>query len=124
MPLSHAVVRIDLHHATLLEFDSTQVAARHLKAHPHQTRQHHSEVRAEHEFFGEVCDALAGIGEVLVTGPHTGQAAFRHYLDKHRPALLPRVIGWETVDHPSEGELLAFARKYVDKHRRMAAPAS
>lgn len=32
------------------------------------TRGHRSSVRSEREFLGEVCDALDGIAEVLVTG--------------------------------------------------------
>ena len=66
MPLFHAVVRIDHHTAQLLQFDPTQVLSQTLKAHSHPTKQHGSSVRAEHEFFGQVCDALAGITEVLV----------------------------------------------------------
>ena len=64
--------------------------------------------------------ALAGIAEVLVTGSHTAQSDFRHYVDKHRPAVTKRIVGWETVDHPTECQLLAFARQYFVKHDRMA----
>ena len=42
-------------------------------------------LRTEHEFFGHVCDALAGIQEVLVVVPRTAQSDFRHYVEKHRP---------------------------------------
>jgi hypothetical protein len=77
-------------------------------------------VRTEHEFFGEVCDALQGFNEVLVTGAHKAQADFRHYVEKHRAHLSPKIVGWETVDHPSEGQLAALARKFFVKHDRMA----
>jgi stalled ribosome rescue protein Dom34 len=120
MPLFHAVVLIDHHHAQVLQFDAEQVQARKLKAHGHPTKQHGSAVRAEHEFFGEVCDALAGIPEVLVTGSHTAQADFRHYVAKHRPALAPHLVGYETVDHPSDNQLVALARAFFLKHDRMA----
>jgi len=116
----HAVLWVDHQHAQVmhLEADSTQVQK--IKAHMHHTRQHGSKVRTEHEFFGEVCDALADIKEVLVTGSHKSQADFRHYVDKHRPALAPRIAGWETVDRPSEGQLAALARKFFLAHDRMA----
>ncbi len=120
MALFHAVVLIDHHQAEVLQFDAEQVQPHKLKAHSHQTKQHGSAVRAEHEFFGEVCDALAGIPEVLVTGSHTAQADFRHYVTKHRPALAPHLVGWETVDHPSEKQLVALARAFFLKHDRMA----
>src|SRR6185503_6735777 len=91
-----------------------------VKAHTHHTRQHGSSVRTEHEFFGEVCDALAGIAEVLVTGSHTAQADFRHYVDKHRVPLAKHIVAWETVDHPTDNQLLAIARQYFVKHGDMA----
>ncbi len=59
MPLLHAVVWLDHRNAQIIQFDAEQVEARKLEAVSHDTRQHGSEVRTEHEFFGEVCDALA-----------------------------------------------------------------
>ena len=120
MSLFHAVVWIDHHSAQVLQFDADQSQAHKVKAHIHHTRQHGSSVRTEHEFFGEVCDALADIKEVLVTGSHTAQADFRHYVDKHRPTVGQQIVGWETVDHPTEGQLLALAQRYFVKHDRMA----
>ena len=79
MTMFHAVVWIDHHSAQVLQFDAEHVQAQKVKSHQHQTRQHGSGVRTEHEFFGDVCDALAGIQEVLVTGSHTAQADFKHY---------------------------------------------
>lgn len=118
MPLFHAVVWIDHHHAEVVQFDAAQVLVRKVQAHDYETRQHGSAVRTEHEFFGEVCDELADINEVLVTGGKTSLADFRHYVDKHRPLLSKHIAGWETVDHPSDGQLVAFARKFFVKHDR------
>ncbi len=120
MSLFHAVVRIDHHNAQVLQFDADQVQAQALKAHSHPTKQHGSAVRTEHEFFGEVCDALAGISEVLVAGSRTAQADFKHYVEKHRPAVAAQIVGYETVDHPSDNQLVAQARSFFLKHDRMA----
>jgi len=120
MSLFHAVVSIDHHTAQIMQFDAEQVQVQKVKAHTHHTRQHGSSVRTEHEFYGEVCDALADINEVLVVGSHTAQSDFRHYVEKHRSAVGSQIVGWETIDHPSEGELLAFARQHFIKHDRMA----
>lgn len=120
MSLFHAVVWLDHQTAQILQFDAEHVQAQKIKAHAHQTRQHGSTVRTEHEFFGSVCDALAGITEVLVTGPHTAQADFKHYVDKHRPETAGVVVGYETVDHPSDNQLVALARQYFLKYDRMA----
>ncbi len=120
MTMFHAVVQIDHHQAQVLQFDAEHVQAQKVKASSHHTRQHGSTVRTEHEFFAHVCDALAGIAEVLVTGSQQAQADFRHYVEKHRPALAKQIVGYETVDHPSEAQLVAMARKYFLKYDRMA----
>ena len=123
-PLFHAVVWIDHQTAQILQFDAEHVQAQKIKAHTHHTRQHGSSVRTEHEFFGEVCDALAGISEVLVTGSHTAQLDFQHYAEKHRAASTKQIVGYETVDHPSDKQLIAMARKYFVRFDRTAGTAT
>ena len=120
MSLFHAVAFVDHQSAQVLQFDSVQVVERKVHEHLHFTAQHHSGVRSEHEFFGAVCDALDGIAEVLVTGDHTGLADFRHYVDKHRPLTATRIVGYEVVDHPTEKQLVALARKHFVKYDQMA----
>lgn len=119
-PLFHAVVALDHQHAQILQFDAEHVQASRVKASTRHTRTHGSGVRTEHEFFGEVCTALDGIAEVLVTGSHTSLADFRHYVEKHRAATGHCIVGWEVTDHPSEGQLVAMARRYFLKYDRMA----
>lgn len=121
MSLSHAVAWIDHHNAQVLQIDADQVVGQKVKEHVHYTRQHGSSVRTEHEFFGEVCDSLAGIESVLVAGSHTAQADFRHYIDKHRPAVATQIKGWETVGHPTEGEIIKMAREFFIQRGEMAA---
>ncbi len=119
MSLFHAVLNLDHHEAKVLQFDATHVEAERVKAHSHHTKQHGSAVRSEHEFFAEVCTALDGIAEVLVTGSRTALSDFKHYVEKHRPALAPNIVGYETVDQPSDKQLVAMARSYFVKHDRM-----
>ena len=122
MSLFHAVVWADHHSAQILQFDATQVLEKQVKSHVHYTRQHGSQVRSEHEFFGDVCDALAGVTQVLIAGSHTVQTDFRHYVEKHRPDVVKQIVGWQTLDHPSTNELVALARRYFSTHEGMAAP--
>jgi stalled ribosome rescue protein Dom34 len=119
MPFFHAVVLVDHHSALIQQFDTNEVHAEKVKDHRHYTRQHNSGVRTEHRFFAEVCDALSEVTEILVTGSHTAQADFKHYVEKHRPALSPKIVGWETVDHPSDGQLVALAKTFFAKYDRM-----
>lgn len=122
MSLFHAIVWTDHHSAQILQFDATQVREEQVKAHVHYTRQHGSRLRSEHEFFREVCDALEGIGQVLVAGSHMAQADFRNYVNKHRPSVMAHIVGWQTLDHPTTKELVALARRYFSTHDAMATP--
>jgi hypothetical protein len=119
MSLFHAVIWTDHQAAQILQFDAEHIQAQKIRAHTHHTAQHGSTVRTQHEFFGEVCDALDGIAEVLVSGSHTAIADFRHYADKHRPHIASRIVGYEVVDHPSDKQLVALARKYFLKLDQM-----
>lgn len=119
MTLFHAVVRTDHHSAEIIQFDTEQVLLQKLVAHVHDTPQHHSGVRTEHEFFGSVCDALEGITEVLVAGTHTAVEDFKHYVDHHRPQVTRQIVGYEVVDHPTQNQLVALARKFFAHHNQM-----
>lgn len=119
MSLFHAVAFVDHQSAEILQFGSEQVVERKFHEHLKFTRQHGSGVRTEHEFFGQVCGALDGIAEVLVVGGHTGLADFRHFVDKHRPLTAQRIVGYEVVDHPSENQLVALARRHFVKYDQM-----
>lgn len=118
MPLHQAVVWTDHHSANIVQFDADQVLPKKVQEHTHNTPQHHSDVRSGHEFFGTVCEGLAGIAQVLIAGSHTATADFKHYVDKHKPQVAKQIIGYEVVDHLSEKQLVAMARDYFDRHAR------
>ena len=63
-------------------------------------------------FFHDVAAALSDVREVLIAGPGTAKVAFRKYVDQRHHDLSRRIVGVETIDHPSDGELAAYARKY------------
>lgn len=120
MTYAHAVIVVDSHKAQITRFNADAFETRHIKAESHETRQHNSDVRDVHEFLAAICDDITGLDEILVTGGHTGLAEFKHYIAKHRPALAKAIIGYETVDHPSEGQLVAYARDFFANYQRLA----
>ena len=63
MTLFHAVVWLDHHNALVQQFSDGKIEAAKIKDHTHYTRQHGSNVRAIHEFYADVCDALKGVEE-------------------------------------------------------------
>jgi len=66
----------------------------------------------EPEFMKEVASAISVAGEILVIGPGNAKTEFMTYVEKHDPKLKAKILGVETVDHPSDGEIVAYARKF------------
>ena len=69
-------------------------------------------------FYHEVAQALEGAEEILVVGPATAKLELKH-LHKHDHTLAPKIIGVETVDHPTDGQLLKYVRGYFRAADRM-----
>ena len=108
MSPSHAVAWIEPLDAHVIALDPAPGVDEPL----HYTRQRGSLLRGQHEFFSEVCEALADSKSVLVVGQHDPETAFRQYVSKHRPALALHVVGWQTMAHPTEPEVLTLAREF------------
>jgi hypothetical protein len=45
------------------------------------------------------------------------------HLHAHDPKIADKVVGVETIDHPTDGQLVAYARKYFVAKDRMLSPA-
>jgi hypothetical protein len=41
------------------------------------------------------------------------------HIQQRDPKMTPTIVGVETVDHPSDGQLVAYARKYFKAEDRM-----
>jgi hypothetical protein len=54
---------------------------------------------------------VADAGAVLVTGPANAKTELVEYIHVHDPKLTQVIAGVETVDHPSDAQLVAYARK-------------
>lgn len=66
----------------------------------------------QNRFFHAVARALDVSDEILVVGPSTAKLEFVAYMNKNDHALDPRILGVETVDHPADGRLAAYAKLY------------
>ena len=80
------------------------------------SREKHTGDRIEENkpFFEDVAKAIADAGAILIVGPAQEKDFFAKFLGRRSiPAIRAHVEGVEKADHPSDGELLDFARRYV-----------
>jgi stalled ribosome rescue protein Dom34 len=63
-------------------------------------------------YYHHIAEALNGAQEILVVGPAQAKLQLLKHLHAHDAALATRVVGVETVDHPSDAQIVAYARKY------------
>lgn len=122
----HAVVWIDHREARVFHFNPTE--AERLVIHAHSpTRQVHHKANsigpghaAENQaFFREVEAAIADAGAILITGPANAKTELVKHLHRHAPKLVEKIAAIETLDHPTDGALVAHARNYFKAADRM-----
>ncbi|MDO8362039.1 MAG: translational machinery protein [Actinomycetota bacterium] len=130
MSYSHAVVWIDHQHATVIDFtfDDQHVVA--VEREGGQRKLHRKsgfpgsgKAATDHHFYDEVATALGNASEVLIVGPGNAKVELHHDLQVRHAALAKRVVGVESVDHPSDGALLAHARKYFKRYDALRGDA-
>jgi len=83
---------------------------------PEEAKEHPEDAK---RFFHEVAGSLEAAEEILVVGPSTAKLEFLKYVHKHDHALEPKIVGIETVDHPTDGQLVAYAKQYFKRRDRM-----
>jgi stalled ribosome rescue protein Dom34 len=120
----HAVVWLDHSEAHVLHFTPEEVeqAMIHAKEpHKHLHAKHtlHEKHRDDGGFYHQIAAALNGAHEILITGPGSAKLELVKHIHAHDHALVPGLVAVETVDHPSDGQLLAYARKYFKAADRM-----
>ena len=120
----HAVVWIDHKQARILHFNVDE--ADRAVVRDHVVRDLHSrEKRTGHRieenkpFFEDVASAIADAGAILIVGPAQEKDFFAKFLSEKHPAIKSHIEGVEAADHPTDGELLNYARRYLKAADRM-----
>ncbi len=114
MSFDHVIVWLDHAQAHVIHFTPETAANEIIKTHSTHTKSEKTG-GGRHEskpYFNDIANALQGALEILIVGPGNEKLAFLKYLLKHQHHLAEQVISLETVDHPTDLQLLAYARKY------------
>jgi stalled ribosome rescue protein Dom34 len=122
----HAAIWIDHAQAKVYSLNRDTANEWRLRPHDQHVHLHHKaglgdsgRAPQDQHYFHHVADAVKDAGEILITGPGTARTELMHHLQKHDPAVAKKVVGVEALDHPSDGQLLAFARKFFKASDQM-----
>ena len=115
---NHVVVWLDQTEAHVIHFTRDAAETDVIKT----TSQHKKDGvvgnnRAEEstDYMDDVATAITGAKEILIVGPGMEKMTFIRHLNKNYADIANKVVSVETVDHPNDGQLLAYARKYFVK---------
>ncbi|MBS2012889.1 MAG: translational machinery protein [Deltaproteobacteria bacterium] len=112
----HAAVWLDHDQAKIFHLEEKRFDESMIKAPSSHVRR---DPAANEQFLHAVAKALETAGEVLVVGPGTAKLELLKHVQKHHRALGDKIVGVETVDHPTDNQLVTYARKYFQAEDRM-----
>ena len=124
---SHAVIWIDHRAARVFHFNAEETKS--VTIHPqHPVRHiHHkaNEIGSGHaaedkNFLHSVASAIAPATHVLLAGPANAKTELMKHIEKHDPAMTSLIKGVEPMDHATDGEIVAHARKFFHADHQMA----
>jgi len=96
------------------QMERKKVTVSHHEHHTHK-RDQFDVAREEPRLFKEVVAELKDSDRLLVVGPGVAKHHFHAYLNEHQPFFGKKVVGIETVDHPTDNQIAAMARKFLEK---------
>jgi stalled ribosome rescue protein Dom34 len=122
----HAVIWIDHREAHVFHFNAADVEQLVLHADDPTKHIHHKansigsgHGSTDHDYLLAVAESVADAGAVLITGPSNAKTELIAHIRQHATQLAKLIVGVETTDHPSDAQLVAYARKYFVAEDRM-----
>src|SRR6195952_4777759 len=116
----HAAIWIDHREARVFHFNPTDVETLVLRPDNPTRHIHHkaNSIGSGHastspDYLRAVAESVADAGAVLITGPANAKTELVEYIRLYAAKLTKAIAGVETVDHPSDAQLVAYARKYL-----------
>jgi stalled ribosome rescue protein Dom34 len=117
----HAIVWIDHREAKLFHLNTTEVDR--MILHPHRPTRHiHRNATSigggtsllDDDYFEHVSEATAEAKAILIASPDSAKSELAAHLTRHHPEAAARIVGVETVNHPSDGAFAAVARLHFN----------
>ena len=120
MRTNHVVIWIDHREAHVLYFDTSKNQI--FKSNSSHQHLHHKantigsgNAPKDPIFFNKLSEEIAQVSEILIVGPGSAKTEFVKYMKAHHHTVAQKIVGVEVLDHPSDKEVLAYAKQYFQK---------
>lgn len=113
--MSAYVIWIDQEHAKLFQLTPQGPEKKEIrkKVVKHHTKGDLDKNQGVEHFYHEVSQSLGSATELLIVGPGVAKNHFKNHLETHHhKGLAGKVVGVESMDHPTDNQILAAARKF------------
>lgn len=124
MQTNHVVIWIDHHEAHVLYFDPSKNEL--IKSQSTHTHLHHKaneigngKAPNDKDYFHQVIEAVSNVNEILIIGPGSAKNELSKHAASHDPAVAKKIVAVETVDHPTDPQIIDYAKKYFNRFDRL-----
>lgn len=122
----HAVVWLDHKEARVFHFNTEEVEKTVVHPdHPNVNLHHKSgatgsgNAKEDQHYYHEVVEALSGAEAILILGPAQAKLELFKHIQHHDKNVVEKIVAVESSDHPSDGQILKYARQYFVAVDRM-----
>lgn len=122
----HALVWIDHHEAKVFRFNATEAELETIRSSRPTLHLHHKanagdsgHAPVDNDYLERVTRALSTAGAILITGPSSAKVELNSFIHRKHPDIGRLISAVETLDHPTDNELIAHGRAFFKADDRM-----
>jgi hypothetical protein len=126
----HAIVWID--HSQAKVFHVGLSGEDEMVLHPHMPTRHlhhkansvgSGHVGFDKEFLVQTMNAVGDAGQILIIGPAGAKTELAKFIRDKDPKIGDRIVAVEAADHPTDREIVAYAKQYFKMPPARVTPA-
>jgi len=126
----HAIVWID--HSQAKVFHVGLSGEDEVVLHPHMPTRHlhhkansigSGHVGFDKEFLAQAMNAVSDAGEILIIGPAGAKTELAKFIREKHPDIGNRIVAVQAADHPTDREIVAYAKHYFKMAPARVTPA-
>ncbi len=110
---------IDRENANIFEFSGkdTIKSEMHNKYVDHHTHRmdEFDHKRQETTFYQKIATRLNEVEGILILGPGVARYHLQNFLNEHFPMIAKKIVGCESMDHPTDQQIEEYSRTYFRK---------